>query len=358
MNENEKSGGRFVEEKVVEIVRAEERVRRLEAALKNSILTSNELRGRKVVERKKILGEWLREGDLGFIFAPRGRGKTWISMAVAKAISIGNGSRVGPWDAGEPQRTLYIDGEMNLDATQSREMSLRGDPEENLQFLHHAVIFEEAEESLNLTERHTQDIITGILMERKIRVLVMDNLSSLFYGIKENENDSWEAVLPWLLELRRRGITVIIVHHAGTNETRMRGATKREDSAHWVLRLDASPHGDPEEGARFATCFTKCRNCPHKDAPSVDFYFMPGSGLSEGKVEVTWTIVDALERFKVCIRDLDLETASDIADEMKSSKGYVSKLAKRAEREGWCRIQERRYSFIHGADEKKRDLFP
>ena len=27
-------------------------------------------------------------------------------------------------------------------------------------------------------------------------------------------NDSWEVVLPWLLELRRRGITIIIIHHA------------------------------------------------------------------------------------------------------------------------------------------------
>ena len=46
--------------------------------------------------------------------------------------------------------------------------------------------------------------------------------------LKENDADAWELLLNWLLELRRRRIAVIIVHHAGAAGQRMRGTTKRE----------------------------------------------------------------------------------------------------------------------------------
>jgi putative DNA primase/helicase len=335
---------RFIEETVQGKETPEDRKEKLLRVFKKSVLTASELRSRKVEKRPKLLGEWLRKGDLGFIFAPRGRGKTWFSMAVAKALAIGAGAKVGVWEASEAQTVLYCDGEMALDDTQSREIALDGDAGNRLHFLHHSVIFEDAEETLNLTDKSAQDAITATLLHLKATVLVMDNLSSLFYGLKENENDSWEAVLPWLLELRRRGITIVIVHHAGTNESRMRGATKREDACHWVIRLDASVHGDAEEGARFCTAFTKNRNCPGKDAQSVEFYFKP-NGLHIGKVDVVCSIVDSLERFRICIRDMKLESASEIAEEMNSSRGYVSKLAQKAEKEGWCKIQDRKYTY-------------
>jgi hypothetical protein len=67
-------------------------------------------------------------------------------------------------------------------------------------------------------------------------------------------------VLNWLLDLRRRRIAVLIVHHASRTGT-MRGTSKREDSAFWVIRVDEVKGRPPnEEGARFQTTFTKQRN--------------------------------------------------------------------------------------------------
>jgi hypothetical protein len=38
-----------------------------ENALKEAIVTSSELHGLKLILRKKLLGDWFCEGDLGFI---------------------------------------------------------------------------------------------------------------------------------------------------------------------------------------------------------------------------------------------------------------------------------------------------
>ena len=45
-----------------------------------------------------------------------------------------------------------------------------------------------------------------------------------------------------------------------------------------------------------------------------------------------------------------LASCADIASEMGVSKGYVSKLAKRAENAGWLKIEKREYRIIGGAE--------
>ena len=69
------------------------------------------------------------------------------------------------------------------------------------------------------------------------KVVFLDNLSCLFSGVKENDADAWEVVLPWFLTLRRHRISVVVVHHSGRNKE-MRGTSRREDAAFWVIRLD------------------------------------------------------------------------------------------------------------------------
>jgi len=48
-----------------------------------------------------------------------------------------------------------------------------------------------------------------------VELLILDNLSSLTVGLRENDSDGWSPIQEWLLRLRRRGISVLIVHHAG-----------------------------------------------------------------------------------------------------------------------------------------------
>ena len=57
--------------------------------------------------------------------------------------------------------------------------------------------------------------------------MVIDNLSTLCRYGRENESESWGPVQEWILGLRRRGLSVLLVHHAGKGGTQ-RGTSRRE----------------------------------------------------------------------------------------------------------------------------------
>ena len=84
------------------------------AALRVGILPCTELASLGIPPREGVLGDWFMEGDLGFIFAPRGLGKTWLATAMAAAIA--KGGTCGPWEANTSRHVLYIDGEMPCEA--------------------------------------------------------------------------------------------------------------------------------------------------------------------------------------------------------------------------------------------------
>jgi len=194
--------------------------------IRQGVCSAKDLLTMAVKPRAKLLDQWFCEGDLGLIFAPRGVGKTWFVMAMSTAIV--QGSAFGPWQASSKFPVLIIDGEMPCELTKQRTQGLQPG-NENLLFLNHEILFDRSGISLNLATQQTQEAITAICIETGIKVLVLDNLSTLFSGMKENESDSWERVLKWLLDLRRKKIAIIIIHHSGRNKE-MRGTSRREDS--------------------------------------------------------------------------------------------------------------------------------
>jgi putative DNA primase/helicase len=69
----------------------------------------------------------------------------------------------------------------------------------------------------------------------ELELVILDNLSTLTTG-RENEAESWLPVQQWALSLRRRGISVLLDHHAGRNGEQ-REASKREDVLDTMLTL-------------------------------------------------------------------------------------------------------------------------
>ena len=91
-----------------------------------------------------------------------------------------------------------------------------------------------------------------------IDLLVLDNLSTLCTTGSESASDAWVPMQNWLLKLRRRGVAVLLIHHAGTNG-RQRGTSRREDALDTVIALRRPEDYSAEQGARFEIHFEKLR---------------------------------------------------------------------------------------------------
>jgi len=303
-------------------------------ALSESIVTSLELSNLALTPRKKLLGDWLCEGDCGFVYAPRGVGKTWFALAIAQALSTAG--KLGEWKALERVRVLYVDGEMPPDLMRDRANGLeRGN--DNLEFLNHLILFERAGRVLNIANREVQQALTAHCIKNAVKVLILDNLSTLASGMKENEADSWEQLNPWLLDLRRRRIAVVIVHHAGRSG-QMRGTSKREDNVFWIIALDdMKKNADDKRGARFISHFTKpSRNTQH-EVPAFEWHFVTELN---GQVSIAHKQAQTLDVFRSVIES-GVTKCDEVADAMKLPKYEVSRMAKKAEKEGWL-IRPRR----------------
>lgn len=287
-----------------------------------------------IPERPRLVGDWFREGDLGFIFAPRGVGKTWFAHLLVACLTAGRD--LDQWTVSSEARVCLLDGEMPPGDVQER-LKLLEVNGENLVILSHQFLFDQAERSFQIGDAEQRAALLEFCVARQIQVLVIDNLSSVS-NISENDNDEWPAIGDWLLDFRRKGIAVIVVHHAGRNG-QMRGGSRREDPAFWIIRLDDSrERTDTDAGARFVTTFVKNRNAPQWPMPT-DWHLAEDA---EGKLRIETEAADNAALVLQAIRDA-LDTCSDIAEFLGVSKGTVSKAAKRLESNGQIRIEGRKY---------------
>ena len=310
-------------------------------ALNEAVVTSSELHDLELIPRKKLLSEWFCEGDCGFIFAFRGVGKTWLALAIAQALSTGG--KLGDWRAPAPVKVLYVDGEMPPDLMRDRCEGLEAN-NGNLQFLNHEILFERTGKVLNIANREIQHAITQRCVVSGAKVLILDNLSTLARGMKENEADSWELVGNWLLDLRRQKIAVVIAHHAGRSGE-MRGTTKREDNVFWIIALDdAKKDADDKRGARFVSRFTKPSRNSQDEVPAYEWHLIT---TPSGQVRISHKQAQTIDVFRRLIED-GVTECIQIAQEMKVSPASVSRFAKKAMDAGWLKKRGREYVLIGG----------
>jgi len=261
------------------------------------------------------------------------------------AGTIASGGKLGEWEAGEPCKVLYIDSEMPPDLMRDRSIGLETD--ENFQIINHDILFERTGKVLNIADPEIQNAITRHSLKRGVKVLFIDNLSTAAFGLKENEADSWEKMLPWLLDLRRRKIAVVIVHHAGRSGE-MRGTSKREDSVFWIIALDdMKKNADDKRGARFISRFTKPSRNTQDDVPAYEWHFVTETN---GEVSISHKPAQSLDLLRRLIEE-GVTECGQIAQEMKVSPATVSRLAKKAIDAGWLRKKGRNYELIETENE-------
>ena len=146
----------------------------------------------------------------------------------------------------------------------------------------------------------------------------------------------------WLLDLRRRKIAVVIVHHAGRSGE-MRGTSKREDNVFWIIALDdMKKNADDKRGARFISHFTKPSRNTQEEVPAYEWHFVTEAN---GDVSISHKQAHTLDVFLQIVRDGVTEN-KQIAAEMKVPDYVVSRFAKKAMDAGKLRKRGRNYELI------------
>jgi hypothetical protein len=92
-------------------------------------------------------------------------------------------------------------------------------------------------------------------------VVIVDNLSTVCRGLKENDADSFTSVLEWMLRLRKAGKSVVLIHHSGKGGTQ-RGSSRKEDILDTVIALRRPPDFNASQGARFEVRTASVRTMP------------------------------------------------------------------------------------------------
>jgi RecA-family ATPase len=178
-------------------------------------VTYSEMLSSRPTPLELVLFPWLPTQGIAFIYAATGVGKTLFTMNAAYAIA--RGGNFLKYSCPKPRKLLYIDGEMSYVQIHARFLQIvkqQGELDfpENWNLLTPDKI---APFRLpKICDEIGQSYYNEIIEREKYEVIVIDNLSSLS-SIDENNSQEWKIVQDWLMYLRSKGISVIVVHHAG-----------------------------------------------------------------------------------------------------------------------------------------------
>ena len=296
--------------------------------MKLKSITAADFVGLNVPPRRYVFSPFLPVGGLAEIYARTGVGKT--TFALALSIAAATGTDFFSWQVKRSWNVLYVDGEMST---------------------------QEMQERLNVTSTHFGRPANGLTNLRLIcrdrlqlgipdigstlgqswfdddaawaDVIFLDNLSCLWWSGRENDADAWSVIQQWLLKLKARGKSIIMLHHSGKNGS-SRGTSRRHDILDTVIRLERPPSYTESEGAKFEVHFDKTRSFAGPKAEPIGMIYQ-----SDG-TQADWS------NFRIT-NEREVEVAKllqggmkqkDVADQLQISQGQVSKLSARAKSNG------------------------
>jgi AAA domain len=158
------------------------------------VLTAGELLMMDIPEREMLLAPIIPAKGIVMFYSKRGVGKTFVALCVAYAVA--SGGAYLRWKAPIPRRVLLIDGEMPLVTLKERlaniALSSATEPPspEYIRIIaadhqDHGIPDLSTKEGVEAVEEHITD---------GVDLVILDNLSTLCRGGKENESESWAPI--------------------------------------------------------------------------------------------------------------------------------------------------------------------
>lgn len=250
------------------------------------VVSSREFLEMQLPPRECLLTPIIPAQGLVMLFAPRGRGKTYVSIGCG--IAVASGGRFARWIAPKPAGVLYVDGEMPAAVLQGRLAAMAAGADDfNPELLRFVTPDLQGGPLPDLATRSGQAFIEREIGEA--RLLIIDNLSALVRSGVENEAESWLPIQDWGLRLRQRGISVLFVHHAGKNGLQ-RGTSRREDLLDCVIALKSPKDYSPEQGLRAEVHYEKARGFFGAEAMPFELQMTEAADRS-----LCWTVSDLAE---------------------------------------------------------------
>jgi putative DNA primase/helicase len=264
----------------------------------------------------------LRQKDTGMIFAPTGVGKSWLVQGIALAVA--SRGRFLKWRASARRRVLLVDGELPAGTLQDRFRALlpaiESSEDPDLCVLAADVQDEPLPSLAGASgQARVEEHLAGVSL------LVLDNVSTLMPTMDENDAAAWEPAQQWLLSLRRRGVAVLLAHHAG-RAGHARGTSRREDVLDLVIRLNRPSDYQGDQGARFEVVFQKARGVAGADAEAFE------ARLEGGE----WHLADVANRNRDGALELLEQGArpGEVAEALGISRAQAFRYQREGRREG------------------------
>jgi putative DNA primase/helicase len=182
----------------------------------------------------------------------------------------------------------------------------------------------------NLATEEGQKLIEPLL--DGVSFLTLDNQSTLAATARDNDAESWGPMQAWLLKLRRRGMSVLLIHHAGKGG-QQRGTSRREDVLDTVIALRRPPDYSAEQGARFEVHLEKARGVYGDNAKPFE------ARLEHREGQVIWATRDLgdFDTDRVLALHQQHLSVRQIAQETMISKSKVQRILKVADNVGGVR---------------------
>jgi putative DNA primase/helicase len=267
-----------------------------------------ELLALAIKPRGMVLDPVIPERALALLYAARGIGKTHVALGIAHAVACGLPFLA--WRAPRPRRVLLLDGEMPAAALRARLAAIVAGsgvaPGPGML----GVL------AGDLVDGGIGDLATAAVQAEVeaqlagIELLVLDNLSSLTSALREDYS-GWAPVQHWLLRLRRRGISTLIVHHCGKDGAQ-RGTTRREDMLDTTISLVRPCDYTAGQAQRFEVHVEKRRGLLGLEARSFEARLDTRDGKTRWTMQELFNVngrrVAALLNTGLSVRDIARET--------------------------------------------------
>tara|TARA_R110002126_G_scaffold13118_7_gene57237 strand:- start:141970 stop:143502 length:1533 start_codon:yes stop_codon:yes gene_type:complete len=293
---------------------------------KHKLIALNDFKNLKLAKRHMILAPWMPEGSINMIFADRGIGKTFFSLSCALAIA--NGSEFLSYSAEAPAAVLYLDGEMQATAIQERLYSLSGGKETKAPLTLYTPDCQENDYTPDLGTEQGRDQINELVEAVNPKVIFIDNISTFDRSGNENEAESWAPIQAWAIQHRKKGRSIVFVHHAN-KEGKQRGSHKKEDVMDAVIRLKRpEDFVQGEGGTKIVVQYTKARHLSGEAAQDLEASLCDDGDLLKWE----WQQGDVVYRQAVEMMK-DGISLRDIAEELGIGKSTVGRWKNRAQSE-------------------------